>query len=148
MMTPKTLKVESEGQQIKKCAFSFLFQVLFDSIRGNVGGQGHTSQGQRSPGSRAKVMWVKVRLKVILACWLTSTSSCFIMCDLESPCQATPKASKTRIFWFFVCDGLIILDDQKAKESLCQATLLTSKTRIFWFSVCDGLIILDDQKAK
>ena len=42
--------------------------------------KGHICQGQRSRGSRLKVTWVKISLKItLLAGGLTSTSSCFIL---------------------------------------------------------------------
>ncbi len=61
---------------VQKCGFRShltILQVLVEV-------KGHMGQGQRSHGSRSKVKWVKLSLKVIIwAGGLTSTSGCFIV---------------------------------------------------------------------
>ncbi len=69
------VKVMGQGHQVKN-VISGLNSYLYRPMDR---GQSHMGQGQRSPGSRSKVTWVKVSqaLKIMVG-GLTSTPSCFI----------------------------------------------------------------------
>ena len=70
----KGQRSRSPGQKCDLRSHLTVLQVMF-KVKG---------QGQRSRGSRSKVKWVKLGLKVmIMAGGLTSTSSCIFMFDLD-----------------------------------------------------------------
>ncbi len=73
-MATKLKMAANRGQNEWKRSYLTVLQVMF-KVKG---------QGQRSRGSRSKVKWVKLGLKVmIMAGGLTSTSSCIFMFDLD-----------------------------------------------------------------
>ena len=62
-MTPRsTLSVRVIGLRSRSPGQKTLIQVSFDHLTGNLSGQGHMGQGQKSSGSRSKVKFTKSKV--------------------------------------------------------------------------------------